>query len=63
MDDQKQEKLFSRDRAAEFLGVCKTTLSRLDIPKTRLRRRVLYRQVVLEDWLREHTEVQGGCHE
>jgi len=58
-----QESLLSRKQAAEFLGVCKTTLDRLGIAKTRLRRRVLYRQVVLENWLRDHTQVQGGSHE
>jgi hypothetical protein len=58
-----QESLLSRKRAAEFLGVCKTTLDRLQIPKTVIRRRVLYRQTVLEQWIREHTEVKGGSHE
>jgi hypothetical protein len=57
-----QNGLFSRKQAAEFLGVCKTTLDRLDIPKTKLRRRVLYQQTVLEKWLRDHTQVYGDSH-
>jgi len=59
---QQSESLLSRAQAAEFLGVCKTTLDRLGIPRTILRRRVLYRQAVLEQWLRDHTEAraQGG---
>jgi hypothetical protein len=50
--------LLDRKEAAEFLHVCKTTLDRLPIPRTRLRRRVLYRQSVLEQWLAENTETR-----
>jgi hypothetical protein len=63
MEDSKQERLLSRSCAAKFLGICETTLSRLDIPKTRLRRRVFYRQSVLEQWLRAHTEVKEDTYE
>jgi len=51
-----RESLLSRSQAAEFLGICKTTLDRLGIPRTVLRRRILYRLAVLEQWLMEHTE-------
>jgi hypothetical protein len=57
------ESMFSRKQAAEFLGICKTTLDRLNIPRTKLRRRVLYRQSVLEKWLNDHTQAQEGYHE
>jgi hypothetical protein len=57
---QQQEGLLSREQAADFLGICKTTLDRLNIPKTRLRRRVLYRQIVLEEWLLAHTQTGEG---
>jgi hypothetical protein len=59
----RQEQVLSRKQAAEFLGICKTTLDRLNIPKTKVRRRVLYRQAVLEKWLVDHTQAQDGSHE
>ena len=46
-----QETVLSRKRAAIFLGVCITTLDRMDIPRTKVRRRVLYRQSELIRWL------------
>jgi hypothetical protein len=52
--------IFSRREAAAFLGVCRTTLDRLDIPRTKIRRRVMYKRAVLEKWLDEHTESKGG---
>ena len=48
--------ILSRRQAAEFLGICRTTLDRLDIPRTKIRRRVMYKRTVLERWLDEHTE-------
>ena len=48
--------ILSRKQAAEFLGICRTTLDRLDIPRTKIRRRVMYKRSVLERWLDEHTE-------
>ena len=50
-----QETVLSRKQAAEFLGICKTTLDRLDVPRTQIRRRVLYKKSVLEKWLDDHT--------
>ena len=58
-----RENLLSRKQAAEFLRICKTTLDKLNIPKTKIRRRVLYRQTVLEKWLHDHTLRQEGSHE
>ena len=48
--------ILSRRQAAVFLGICRTTLDRLDIPRTKIRRRVMYKRTVLEQWLDEHTE-------
>ena len=48
--------VLSRKEAAAFLGVCLTTLDRLDIPRTRIRQRVLYKREVLNKWLDKHTE-------
>ena len=33
------------------------------IARTKIRRRVLYRQAVLDKWLRDHTQGQEGSHE
>jgi len=53
-----QESVLSRTAAAAFLGVCKTTLDRMKIPRIKVRRRVLYRQSVLIDWLEKNTETK-----
>jgi hypothetical protein len=55
-----KENVFSRKQAAEYLGICKTTLDRMDIPRTKIRRRVLYRQSVLLQWLEKNTEDKGA---
>ena len=52
----KSSGILSRRQAAEFLGICRTTLDRLDIPRTKIRRRVMYKRIALEQWLDEHTE-------
>jgi hypothetical protein len=48
--------IMSRKQAAAFLGVCLTTLDRLDIPRTKIRHRVMYRRDVLELWAIHQTE-------
>ena len=48
--------ILSRRKAAAFLGICLTTLDRLDIPKTKIRHRVLYKRDVLIKWINDHTE-------
>jgi len=48
--------ILSRKKAAAFLGVCLTTLDRLNIPKTKIRHRVMYRRDLLDKWLVEQTE-------
>ena len=50
--------IMSRKQAAQFLGICLTTLDRLEIPRTRARHRVLYKRDVLNQWIDEQTE--GG---
>ena len=48
--------LLSRKQTAAFLGVCLTTLDRLDIPRTRIRHRVMFKRGVLNRWIDEQTE-------
>jgi hypothetical protein len=52
--------ILSRREAAAFLGVCRATLDRLGIPKTRIRHRVMYKRVELNKWVDEHTERKKG---
>jgi len=51
--------ILSRREAAAYLGICLTTLDRLDIPKTKVRHRVLYKIDVLKSWIDEHTETSS----
>ena len=53
--NQPAKTVMSRREAAEYLGICKTTLDRLNIAKTQIRRRVLYRREILDKWLSQHT--------
>jgi len=56
----KSEGLLSRKQAAEFLGnICVTTLDRLKIARTVIRRRVFYRLDVLEKWIADNTQAQA----
>ena len=50
--------ILSRKQAAQLLGICLTTLDRLDIPRTRIRHRVLFKRDVLNKWIDDQTE--GG---
>lgn len=47
--------ILSRKEAAAFLGICLTTLDRLDIPRVRLRHRVVFKRDVLHKWLDEQS--------
>jgi len=51
--------ILSRKEAAAFLGICLATLDRLDIPRTRVRHRVLFKREVLNKWIDDHTEKRG----
>ena len=48
--------VLSRREAVAVLGICRATLDRLDIPRTRVRHRVMYKRDVLNKWIDEHTE-------
>jgi len=43
--------VMSRKQASQYLGVCLTTLGRLDIPRAQIRKRVMYRKATLDSWL------------
>jgi len=47
----KTNEVLSRRGAAQYLGICLTTLDRLDIPRTQIRKRVMYRKATLDSWL------------
>jgi len=51
--------ILSRKQAAQFLGICLTTLDRLDIPRTKVRHRVMFKREVLNKWIDDHTEKTG----
>jgi len=50
--------VLSRKIAARYIGVCLTTLDRLNIPRVQIRKRVMYRKATLDSWLakQERTE-------
>ena len=50
--------LLNRSEAAYYLGIGLNTLALLDIPKTRIRKRVLYRRDILEKWAKKNTNEQ-----
>jgi hypothetical protein len=52
--------LLNRSEAARFLGIGLNTLGDLNIQKTRIRKRVLYRRDILEKWVKENTEKKAG---
>lgn len=60
MSDLLQDNVMSRKQASKFLGVCLGTLDRMNIPRTKVRRRVLYRQSVLLQWLEKNTGSIGA---
>jgi hypothetical protein len=50
-----QPELIERKTAAQYLGgISLTTLSRLPIPLVRIRRRVFYRKIDLENYVAKH---------
>ena len=48
--------ILSRKEAARVLGVCLTTFDRLDIPRIKIRRRVMIKREALNKWINEQTE-------
>jgi hypothetical protein len=53
---QSTGEVLSRKAAAEYLGICTTTLDRLDIPRIQIRRRVLFQKEAIDKWLKENTK-------
>jgi predicted DNA-binding transcriptional regulator AlpA len=53
--------VLSRREAAALLGICRTTLDRLDIPRTRIRNRVMFKREVINKWIDDHTEKQKAA--
>jgi hypothetical protein len=51
--------ILTRAEAAAYLKICRTTLDKLDIPRTRIRRRILYRRDILDQWLSHQTDQDG----
>jgi len=54
--NQPVKEVMSRREAAEYLRIGKSTLDKLNIPKTQIRRRVLYRKEILDKWLSQQTK-------
>ena len=48
--------VLSRREAAALLGICRATLDRLDIPRTRIRHRVMYKRDLITKWIDDNTE-------
>jgi excisionase family DNA binding protein len=48
--------IFTRQQAAEYLYVCRTTLDRLGIPRIQIRRRVLFKKQDIEKWLDQQVQ-------
>jgi len=51
--------ILSRRETAAILGICLTTLDRLDIPRTRVRHRIMFKRDVINKWIDDHTD-KGG---
>jgi len=45
------KEVMSRAEAAAYIGIGKSTLDRLDIPKIQIRKRVLFKKEVIDKWL------------
>jgi len=58
--DHETPVILSRKEAAAILGICLTTLDRLDIPRTRVRHRVMFKRDVINKWIDDNTEKGKG---
>jgi len=47
--------ILSRKEAAKFIGICMATLDRLDIPRTKIRHRVMFKRDVIKKWIDDNT--------
>jgi hypothetical protein len=51
----------SRKQAANYLGICCTTLDRLDdLPRVQIRGRIFYRQTDIDNWLEKNAKPKNG---
>jgi len=57
---ENKDDVLSRKEAAKYLGICLTTLDRLDIPRLRIRHRVMYKRLALIKWLDGQIEKNRG---
>jgi len=58
---QPVKEVMSRKEAAAYIGVGKSTLDRLSIPKIQIRRRILFRKDAVDKWLlSQQTEITTG---
>ena len=53
--NQPTKEVMSRTEAAAYIGIGKSTLDRLDIPKIQIRRRVLFKKEAIDKWLAQNT--------
>jgi len=59
MDTAMTQEILSRRQAAKYLGgICLTTLDRLNIPRTKIRKRVMYRKATLDNWLAKQEQTE-----
>jgi len=51
METQTVKEVMSRAQVAAYIGIGKSTLDRLNIPKIQIRRRVFFRKEAVDKWL------------
>ena len=59
-DTQTTKTVMSRKEAASYIGIGESTLDKLDIPRTQVRRRVFYKKEVIDKWLSQQTKNKKG---
>jgi hypothetical protein len=61
MTNQTIPAVLTRKAAAAYIGVCMTTLDRLDdLPRVNVRGRVFYRLADIETWLERNAKPKNG---
>jgi len=51
METQPTKEVMSRAQTAAYIGIGKSTLDRLNIPKIQIRRRVFFKKETVDSWL------------
>lgn len=51
--------VLNRRQAAQYIGVAIQTLDKLDLPRIKICRRVIFRKSSLDKWLSEHETSKG----